>query len=314
MPLYGIDISGYQPGIDLSVVPCDFVGIYISGGTASGNADGRRQVQQAIAEGKRIILYHFENDGSPGTAQQEAEWFLTMVDHVGPVPANTLYALDNETGNALNVQWQADWLNMVRAAKGRGVGMYAPFTNLIKGVYQPLRDSGFFIWEAAYVLGYQPINGYAVPGGRAPIPGGDPAIWQFTSVGRLNGWAGNLDLNIFFGGPSDWDNLAGTISPASSGTPTPIQEDIVTPDDISAIAKATADEILNRNIDREGIAGTTNVRAVVANFDASVSGIVATIVANTDHVTLTDAQVQGLADKLNTSLPAETLALLKSKL
>ena len=34
-------------------------------------------------------------------------------------------------------------------------------------------------------------------------------IYQYTSSGRLNGWGGNLDLNIYYGNRSDWNNLAG---------------------------------------------------------------------------------------------------------
>jgi GH25 family lysozyme M1 (1,4-beta-N-acetylmuramidase) len=221
--LYGIDISGYQPGIDLSVVPCDFVGIYLSGGIYSGNAHAGEQIQSAVDSGKRIMAYHFENDGTPGTVQQESEWFLTMIDHYKDLlPANTLYALDNETGNARNVAWQYQFCDTVRSRLGRpGVGMYGPFTNIKDGIYQPLRDNGFFIWESAYVLGDTRIDGYNVPGGRAPIPGGDPEFWQFTSTGYLPGWPGKLDLNVFLkGGAAEWDALAGaTGTDASSVAP-----------------------------------------------------------------------------------------------
>ena len=220
--LYGIDISGFQSGIDLSVVPCDFVGIYVSGGVASTNPDAQRQVSQAIANGKRVILYHFENDGSAGTAAQEAAWFLRQVRSLGPLPANTLYALDNETWNARNVDWQQQWLDPVRADRGAGVGMYAPFTNIKDGIYQPLRDTGYFLWESAYILGAQRIDGYNPPAGRSPIPGGDPAIWQFTPSLVLPGWNGLLDGDVFFGGPADWDALAGASVSAATGV-APVQ-------------------------------------------------------------------------------------------
>ena len=221
MPLYGIDVSNFQHGIDLTAVPADFVAVYVSGGLASTNADAARQVRQVIDSGKRLILYHFENDGSPGSAAAEAAWFLRQVRTLGPLPANTLYVLDNETGNALNVPWQREWLDAVRAAVGPGVGMYAPYTNIMTGAYQPLRDAGYFLWESAYVYGAQRIDGYTVPGGRSPIPGGDPAIWQFTSTGYLPGWGGALDLNVFFGSAAEWDALAGTVVEAASAI-TPI--------------------------------------------------------------------------------------------
>ena len=222
--MFGIDISGFQPGIDLSVVPCDFVGIYVSGGIASTNPDARRQVSQAIDEGKRIILYHFENDGTPGTVQQEAAWYLRQVNSLGQLPANTLYALDNETGNARNVLWQMQFLSTARAERGPGCGMYGPYTNIKDGIYQPLRDAGYFIWESAYILGATRIVGYNPPAGRAPIPGGDPEIWQFTPSLVLPGWGGLLDGNVFFGGPAEWDALAGATTQAASGPVAPIKE------------------------------------------------------------------------------------------
>jgi hypothetical protein len=32
-------------------------------------------------------------------------------------------------------------------------------------------------------------------------------MWQYTSAGRLDNWAGDLDLNVFYGTPVDWDSL-----------------------------------------------------------------------------------------------------------
>lgn len=339
--LYGIDISGYQPGIDLSAVQADFVAVYVSGGTAAGNAHAREQVQGAVAAGRRVILYHFENDGSPGTPAQEAAWFLAMAEHVGPVPSNTLYVLDNETGNALNVPWQREWLDAVRAAVGPGVGMYAPYGNIMTGAYQPLRDAGYFLWESAYVLGAQRIDGYTVPGGRAPIPGGDPAIWQFTSSGYLPGWGGALDLNVFFGSPAQWDALAGAAGTLST-TITPLEDDVpysqwpqadkqaLLKDVYTAVWRGGPgfDLIYNDRLGRgewpATLIGSNEKRirdeiiaqataSVNAHTDADVKAIPGPAAA-VAAAPLSDAQVQALADQLNSTLPAAVVAALAAKL
>lgn len=71
-----------------------------------------------------------------------------------------------------------------------------------------------------------------------------------------------------------------TSQPAVNPVP---EEDIVTPDDINAIAQATATEVLNRTIQREGgPTGGTDVRAVIANFDSAVSNIVNAVNGHTD--------------------------------
>ena len=50
----GIDISSYQSGINLSVVPADFVIVKLTQGTGYVNPDCARAVNQALAAGRRI--------------------------------------------------------------------------------------------------------------------------------------------------------------------------------------------------------------------------------------------------------------------
>ena len=46
-------------------------------------------------------------------------------------------------------------------------------------------------------------------------------LYQYTSTGRLSGWSGNLDLNIFYGNPAEWAAYAGH---TESGDYTPTEE------------------------------------------------------------------------------------------
>ena len=60
MTMQGIDISGWQAGIDLGSVPCDFAIVKATEGTGYVNPDCDRAVQQCIELGKqgRMVLGH----------------------------------------------------------------------------------------------------------------------------------------------------------------------------------------------------------------------------------------------------------------
>ena len=73
MALNGIDISNWQSGINLAVVPCDFVVIKATEGTGYVNPDYERAYRQARTAGKCLGIYHY---ASGGNIQAEAEYFL----------------------------------------------------------------------------------------------------------------------------------------------------------------------------------------------------------------------------------------------
>ena len=57
MALNGIDISNWQSGINLAVVPCDFVVIKATEGTGYVNPDYERAYRQAKTAGKCPVSY-----------------------------------------------------------------------------------------------------------------------------------------------------------------------------------------------------------------------------------------------------------------
>ena len=76
MALNGIDISGWQEGIDLSQVPADFVIMKATEGNWLISNDCDRQYQQAKAAGRCLGVYHYANGGD---AKAEADFFLNTV-------------------------------------------------------------------------------------------------------------------------------------------------------------------------------------------------------------------------------------------
>lgn len=319
MPLYGPDISNYQAGISFGRVPADLVAIYATGGTAVGNPSLHAQVADAKANGARVLLYHYAREtGAQGTPGQEAQHFL---DTVAGLDADG-YVLDWEDPPSVPyTAWAKEWLDTVRAATGKTVWIYVSFADLGRADYSAIHDAGYPLWEAAYVLGYQRIDGYTVPGGQAKVPyWGDPQMWQFTSSGYLPGWGGALDLNVFYGTAGDWAALHSTTAQSTTVTPIQEQDMPITQDDANLIADtilgrkwatapgAVLGELLNEYRDQHvSVQGWVNGArdAVNTHTDAAVQGL---------SLTITDAQVQALADRLKGTLPAAQIAALAAQL
>ena len=64
MALNGIDISNWQSGINLAVVPCDFVVIKATEGTGYVNPDYERAYRQAKNSRKCLGIYHYASGGN----------------------------------------------------------------------------------------------------------------------------------------------------------------------------------------------------------------------------------------------------------
>lgn len=196
MTLNGIDIASYQSGIDLSVVPCDFVIIKATQGTGYVNPDCDRAYQQAKRAGKLRGTYHYVGGGN---AVAEADYYI---NNIKGYLKDGLLAIDWEAEQ--NSAWgnEAYLEQLVRRVIERtGIkpliysmaSRYAQVAAVAKKL-----DCGLWIAEYADMnpTGYQAHpwreGAYAC------------AIRQYASTGRLNGWGGNLDLNIAYMTREQW--------------------------------------------------------------------------------------------------------------
>lgn len=196
MTLNGIDIASYQSGIDLTVVPCDFVIIKATQGTGYVNPDCDRAYQQAKRAGKLRGTYHYVGGGN---AVAEADYY---VNNIKGYLRDGLLAIDWEAEQ--NSAWgnEAYLEQLVRRVIERtGIkpliysmaSRYAQVAAVAKRL-----DCGLWIAEYADMnpTGYQAHpwreGAYAC------------AIRQYASTGRLNGWGGNLDLNIAYMTREQW--------------------------------------------------------------------------------------------------------------
>ena len=200
MTLNGIDISSYQSGIDLTVVPCDFVIIKATQGTGYVNPDCDRAYQQAKRAGKLRGTYHYVGGGN---AVAEADYYINNIKgYIG----EAILAIDWEAEQ--NGAWgnEAYLEQLVRRVIERtGVkpliysmaSRYAQVAAVAKKL-----DCGLWVAE------YADMNptGYQAHPWREGAYG--CAIRQYASTGRLNGWGGNLDLNIAYMTRDQWAKYA----------------------------------------------------------------------------------------------------------
>ena len=193
MTMQGIDISSYQAGIDLTRVPCDFIIVKATQGSTYVNPDCVRAVEQALAAGKYVGVYHYIDGSGVG----EADFF---VDQISGWVGRVLVCLDWEPGS--NSRWGdlgylGAVIDRVRERAGRPPVVYASAAAF---PWQTCAARGCGTWVAQYAsmdqTGYQDH-----PWGEGAY---DCLIRQYSAAGRLPGWGGDLDLDIFYGDRTLW--------------------------------------------------------------------------------------------------------------
>lgn len=222
----GIDIASYQTGIDLSVVPCDFVIVKATEGVNYTNPDFSRAYTQAKEQNKLVGIYHYAN-GAGATA--EADYFLSVV---GARIGDAILVLDWEQGGNSafgNVSYAKQWLDRIYAQT-----KVRPLIYMSKSVTYGYDWSAVApnhgLWVAQYAdtnpTNYQSnpwtdTNGYGA--------WSSPVIFQYTSTGRLSGWSGNLDLNLAYMDATAWSKYAqgdNYVAPETPDTPTANEDEI----------------------------------------------------------------------------------------
>lgn len=227
MAMQGIDVSNWQAGINLAAVPCDFVICKATEGVNYVSPDCARQVEQALAAGKAVGIYHYINGAG---AEAEMDYFYNNCKGwMGKV----VWCIDWESyGNSVwgNTEYLDIAIKRLAKLTGKPPIVYASASAFPSAVAF-VNNCG--TWVAQYanmqVTGYQdtPWNEGAY----------SCTIRQYASTGRLAGYSGNLDMNKFYGDRATWDKyVAGTNgSVPTSPSPAPTKK---TNDDV-------ATEVLN---------------------------------------------------------------------
>lgn len=214
--LDGVDISGYDEGIDCAALTADFVIVKATEGLQGTvyNPSYRAMADAAASSGKLIGFYHYAN-GCEATA--EADSFCDAVeDYAG----RALMCLDWEgQGNPLfltgaDAIWCKRFLDRVRVRLGATPVLYTS-----KGVTNALDWSQcattYPLWGAEYAYDDYTYDGYPDEPWQSDVGWGawghDELMHQYGYVNPQpsNGGITSLDGEVFNGSADMWANLCG---------------------------------------------------------------------------------------------------------
>ena len=209
MSLNGIDISNHQAGLDLAKVSADFVICKATEGTGFVDPYCNGFIQRAKSLGRKTGVYHYATGKSTG--KEEADFFYKNIR--GYIKQSVL-VLDWE-GKAIEKGPGYAKAFLDRIYELTGVKPLIYMSNSVVNSYDWTKvvQADYGLWNAGYFAGDQTM-GYTPD---APVYGSlgawkTCAMYQYTSSGRLPGWSGNLDLNVFYGSRESWDKYAGASS------------------------------------------------------------------------------------------------------
>ena len=194
-----IDVSNHQgrAGMDLSKVLPSVGGVVCKATEGVGYVDAYcdKFVQTCIKTGKPWGFYHF---GRNGNATEEAEFFhKNCLNYFG----EGIPVLDWEANQS--VSWVNEFVRAIHKWTGIWSWIYGNPWRFEQGDVEP----NCMKWAAHYFS--DNIRTFAqAEAHERPKVNGLMGAWQFTSCGRLEGYPGNLDLNLFFGDEDAWHRYA----------------------------------------------------------------------------------------------------------
>ena len=215
----GIDISNHQGKMDLAAVlkqtATDFVICKATEGT--GFIDKYCDKFMVIAQnaGKQIGFYHFARP-EYNTARAEADFFVRQTKGYFN---KGIPVLDWESAGKSNVKWAKEWLDRVYSVTGVKPVIYMSESVVNAYNWKAVAEAGYGLWVARY-RDYNIDRNYDMSTcGKKPVVKwwSFYMMWQWTSVGRLNGYSGNLDCNAFYGDRAAWDAYVRTAEITTGG-------------------------------------------------------------------------------------------------
>jgi GH25 family lysozyme M1 (1,4-beta-N-acetylmuramidase)/LysM repeat protein len=216
--LNGYDISNHQRGLNVAAVPGDIMIAKATEGLTFVDRCCDGFVQAAFKAGKLVGVYHFASGKATGRA--EAEFFVKNIKgYIG----KAVLILDWEASAIKRGPGYAkDFLDTVFRLTGVRPMIYMSQSTCTAYNWAAVKAGNYGLWVAAYYYGYKHI-GYTP---NCPLKGslgafGSAAMYQYTSSGRLSGYGGNLDLDVFYGDRAAWAKYAAKAGTKPAATPAP---------------------------------------------------------------------------------------------
>ena len=208
--LNGVDISGWNRGINIAGLDADFVIIKATEGVQGTiyNPSYATWADEALALGKMVGFYHYANGGS---AIAEADSFY---ESIKAYRGRAIACLDWEgQGNPTfdtgqDVAWCKTFLDRLKSRFGGTPFLYTSKSYTNRYDWSAVASS-YPLWGAQYASN-DPVYGYQTDPWQSSTKWGAwgrfPTIFQYSGNGKLarNGGSSALDLNLFYGSRPDW--------------------------------------------------------------------------------------------------------------
>lgn len=203
--LYGIDVYSGEGSDITKKVEYDFAIVKATGNPQAYawnyiNKNAKAQIDAAYKRTGLVGLYHF-TWGKPDPTM-EVDLFIKEVKELGYL-GKAILVIDYEAEAVRRGRtWVAKFAKQIKDKTGCVPVIYAS-GSVIQN--QSLGKLGYPIWEASYPSSKQ-IKGYNPPSGKVWYK--DRVMWQFTERGKLSGYGGEMDLNVFYGDKKKWKKMA----------------------------------------------------------------------------------------------------------
>lgn len=228
--LYGIDISNWQEGLDISALPADISFVIVKATEGTGFIDWtfNNFISQIKNKNLEFGFYHFATGVDP---EMEADWFVyNTKQYFG----KGIPILDWEISPQVDMsdsKWCETFIKRVHDLTGYWCMLYTyagkmnKFSNTWLPKYCPLWLAGYSEPKTNFEKIYPPYNSN---------PWHYALIWQFTSSLKINCWSGGLDGNIAYINKADWKNYIGS------------EDEMLTNEDIAKIWNYWNKDVENR--------------------------------------------------------------------
>jgi GH25 family lysozyme M1 (1,4-beta-N-acetylmuramidase)/LysM repeat protein len=218
----GIDISKWQDGIDLSAIKFDFVIAKSTEGIGYVDPCCDSFIQKAMSLGKPVGFYHFARPINDAVA--EADFF---VENTKNYFGHAIPCLDWEAENKWDVAWAKRWLDEVYRQTGVKPVIYMSESIVTSYDWSSVINGNYGLWIAKYRDNEPDRNYDQTNVGNTPENGQWPfyCMWQWTSVGQLDGYDGNIDCNAFYGDLGVWNKYA--CVEENPAAPAPVENPVV---------------------------------------------------------------------------------------
>ena len=250
----GIDISKWQKGLKLSKINYDFVIIKATEGATYVDPCFSDFIKQAKDLGKPFGFYHYARPENNSAHAEVVNFYNAIKDYIG----QGIVVLDWESTGKSNVKWAKQFLDEFFQMTGVKPMIYMSESVVNEYNWSEVAKGDYGLWVARY-RDYRPDYNYDISNaGKKPSVKwwSFYAMWQWTSVGRIDGYNGNLDCDEFYGNEKAWNAYAGKTAEVVEK---PVEEKVENTekvyivkrgDNLTKIAKAyktTVDALVKKN-------------------------------------------------------------------